>query len=82
MAPEPGLGGCPFGKSGKGSGSEGMSLAEMGSALEQAGEAGRVEELRVRALKQTSFYGSSCANDGKDALNTPETLPLFSPPCP
>eukprot|EP00976_Prorocentrum_cordatum_P089717 1187825-Prorocentrum_minimum.AAC.2 len=22
----------------------------------------------------TSFYGSSCANNGKDALNTPETL--------
>eukprot|EP00959_Pyramimonas_sp_CCMP1952_P279839 5850725-Pyramimonas_sp.AAC.1 len=28
----------------------------------------------------TSFYGSSCANNnGKDALNTPKTLPLFSP---
>eukprot|EP00976_Prorocentrum_cordatum_P093531 1189411-Prorocentrum_minimum.AAC.1 len=26
----------------------------------------------------TSFYGSSCANNGKDALNTPKTLPLFS----
>eukprot|EP00959_Pyramimonas_sp_CCMP1952_P282383 5902262-Pyramimonas_sp.AAC.1 len=27
----------------------------------------------------TSFYGSSCANNGEDALNnTPETLPLFS----
>eukprot|EP00976_Prorocentrum_cordatum_P078094 1182959-Prorocentrum_minimum.AAC.4 len=26
----------------------------------------------------TSFYGSSCAKNGKDALNTPETLPLFS----
>eukprot|EP00976_Prorocentrum_cordatum_P106455 1194453-Prorocentrum_minimum.AAC.1 len=26
----------------------------------------------------TSFYGSSCANNGKGALNTPETLPLFS----
>eukprot|EP00959_Pyramimonas_sp_CCMP1952_P312160 6533374-Pyramimonas_sp.AAC.1 len=24
----------------------------------------------------TSFYGSSCADDGKDALNTPETLPV------
>eukprot|EP00959_Pyramimonas_sp_CCMP1952_P121706 2544710-Pyramimonas_sp.AAC.1 len=23
----------------------------------------------------TSFYGSSCANNGKGALNTPETLP-------
>eukprot|EP00976_Prorocentrum_cordatum_P066258 1178232-Prorocentrum_minimum.AAC.2 len=23
----------------------------------------------------TSFYGSSCANNGKDALNTPGTLP-------
>eukprot|EP00976_Prorocentrum_cordatum_P102276 1192973-Prorocentrum_minimum.AAC.3 len=22
----------------------------------------------------TSSYGSACANDGKDALNTPETL--------
>eukprot|EP00976_Prorocentrum_cordatum_P073581 1181167-Prorocentrum_minimum.AAC.4 len=30
----------------------------------------------------TSFYGSSCANTGKDALNTPESLPPFSPPCP
>eukprot|EP00959_Pyramimonas_sp_CCMP1952_P164506 3439103-Pyramimonas_sp.AAC.2 len=27
----------------------------------------------------TSFYGSSCADNGKDAFNTPETLPLFSP---
>eukprot|EP00976_Prorocentrum_cordatum_P073360 1181059-Prorocentrum_minimum.AAC.2 len=26
-----------------------------------------------------SFYGSSCANNVKGALNTPETLPLFSP---
>eukprot|EP00959_Pyramimonas_sp_CCMP1952_P239277 5000340-Pyramimonas_sp.AAC.1 len=26
----------------------------------------------------TSFYGSPCANNGKDALSTPETLPLFS----
>eukprot|EP00976_Prorocentrum_cordatum_P084738 1185781-Prorocentrum_minimum.AAC.13 len=24
----------------------------------------------------TSFYGSSCADNGKDALNTPETLLL------
>ena len=24
----------------------------------------------------TSFYGSSCANNGKGALNTPETLPI------
>ena len=23
----------------------------------------------------TSFYGSSCANNGKGALNTPEALP-------
>eukprot|EP00976_Prorocentrum_cordatum_P106419 1194445-Prorocentrum_minimum.AAC.2 len=29
----------------------------------------------------TSFYGSSCANNGKGALNTPETLPLLSPCC-
>eukprot|EP00959_Pyramimonas_sp_CCMP1952_P192399 4023121-Pyramimonas_sp.AAC.1 len=27
----------------------------------------------------TLFYGSSCANIGKGALSTPETLPLFSP---
>ena len=27
----------------------------------------------------TSFYGSSCANNGKGALNTQEALPLFSP---
>eukprot|EP00976_Prorocentrum_cordatum_P057317 1155885-Prorocentrum_minimum.AAC.3 len=24
----------------------------------------------------TSFHGSSCVNNGKDALNTPETLPF------
>ena len=28
----------------------------------------------VSARNITSFYGSSCANNGKDALNTPETL--------
>eukprot|EP00976_Prorocentrum_cordatum_P074222 1181426-Prorocentrum_minimum.AAC.6 len=27
----------------------------------------------------TSFYGSSSANNGKGALNTPETLPHFLP---
>eukprot|EP00959_Pyramimonas_sp_CCMP1952_P413723 8668755-Pyramimonas_sp.AAC.1 len=27
----------------------------------------------------TSFYGSSCADNGKGALDTPETLPLFTP---
>eukprot|EP00959_Pyramimonas_sp_CCMP1952_P158360 3311837-Pyramimonas_sp.AAC.1 len=35
-----------------------------------------------RRHQTTSCYGSSCANNGKGALNTPETLPLFSPPCP
>eukprot|EP00976_Prorocentrum_cordatum_P065907 1178095-Prorocentrum_minimum.AAC.2 len=30
----------------------------------------------------TAFYGSSCANNGKGALNTPETLPLFLTLCP
>eukprot|EP00976_Prorocentrum_cordatum_P115365 1195997-Prorocentrum_minimum.AAC.3 len=25
------------------------------------------------------LYGSSCANNGKDALNTPETLPIWPP---
>eukprot|EP00976_Prorocentrum_cordatum_P060967 1176112-Prorocentrum_minimum.AAC.1 len=30
----------------------------------------------------TSFYGSSCANNGKDALNTPEALPSSSSSCP
>eukprot|EP00959_Pyramimonas_sp_CCMP1952_P043535 910414-Pyramimonas_sp.AAC.1 len=30
----------------------------------------------------TSFYGSSCANNGKDALNTPEALyPEGMHPC-
>eukprot|EP00976_Prorocentrum_cordatum_P076873 1182463-Prorocentrum_minimum.AAC.1 len=28
--------------------------------------------IPVRALNMTSFYGSSCANNGKDALNTPD----------
>eukprot|EP00976_Prorocentrum_cordatum_P021114 430282-Prorocentrum_minimum.AAC.1 len=27
----------------------------------------------------TSLYGSSCADNGKDALSTPETLPEASP---
>eukprot|EP00976_Prorocentrum_cordatum_P093753 1189521-Prorocentrum_minimum.AAC.2 len=29
----------------------------------------------------TSFYGSSCANNSKGALNTPETLPLRVSQC-
>eukprot|EP00976_Prorocentrum_cordatum_P081227 1184303-Prorocentrum_minimum.AAC.1 len=30
------------------------------------------------AINISSFYGSSCANNSKGALNTPETLPLLS----
>eukprot|EP00976_Prorocentrum_cordatum_P011838 238493-Prorocentrum_minimum.AAC.1 len=38
-----------------------------------------VERTLVRVINSTTCYGSSCANNGKAALNTPETLPLFSP---
>eukprot|EP00976_Prorocentrum_cordatum_P092381 1188909-Prorocentrum_minimum.AAC.1 len=30
-----------------------------------------------RKYGKSAFYGSSCANNGKDALNTPETLTVF-----
>eukprot|EP00976_Prorocentrum_cordatum_P100338 1192192-Prorocentrum_minimum.AAC.2 len=36
---------------------------------------------KVGRNKITSFYGSSCAKNGKGALNTPDARPLFSPPC-
>ena len=36
----------------------------------------RVRNVLVfKILNISSFYGSSCANNDKDALNTPETLP-------
>eukprot|EP00959_Pyramimonas_sp_CCMP1952_P438975 9190091-Pyramimonas_sp.AAC.2 len=34
--------------------------------------------VRAQCNHITSFYGSSCANNGEGALNTPEPLPLFS----
>eukprot|EP00976_Prorocentrum_cordatum_P080558 1184024-Prorocentrum_minimum.AAC.3 len=36
------------------------------------GRAGALPALYISALKITSFYGSSCANNGKGALNTPD----------
>eukprot|EP00959_Pyramimonas_sp_CCMP1952_P047092 983126-Pyramimonas_sp.AAC.1 len=43
----------------------------------------RLKKAQVRYINAsynaiTSFYGSSCAKNGKDALNTPETLPINS----
>ena len=38
----------------------------------------RSRTLNINLNNITSFYGSSCANNGKDALDTPGTLPLIS----
>eukprot|EP00959_Pyramimonas_sp_CCMP1952_P426429 8931699-Pyramimonas_sp.AAC.1 len=52
---------------------------------DSAADAATVQDVRlgVSYVKQTnditSCYGSSCANNGKDALNTPETLPYMTP---
>eukprot|EP00959_Pyramimonas_sp_CCMP1952_P105964 2215590-Pyramimonas_sp.AAC.1 len=44
---------------------------------------GHVYTLRERETTRTSFYGSSCANNGKDALNTPDyKIEYQGPPVP
>ena len=46
----------------------------------EGGPGGRAKVYSKRLPKRkstvTSFYGSSCANNGKDALNTPEGYTL------
>ena len=34
--------------------------------------------VRVRRSNNTSCYGSSCANNGKGAINTPEGTPQYT----
>eukprot|EP00959_Pyramimonas_sp_CCMP1952_P104657 2187770-Pyramimonas_sp.AAC.2 len=55
-------------------------------ARERGGAVQQLPEVHVPARMVddvSSWYGCSCGNDGKGALNTPpETLLVFSPPCP
>eukprot|EP00976_Prorocentrum_cordatum_P085564 1186149-Prorocentrum_minimum.AAC.5 len=64
---------------GKG-GREGVGRGSGGGQKGENTRNGLKRVARVDALDNiTPFYGPSCANNGKDALNTPETLPRFSP---
>eukprot|EP00959_Pyramimonas_sp_CCMP1952_P380083 7962594-Pyramimonas_sp.AAC.1 len=50
--------------------------ARDGGALPAGGGGAQMATTRMNNI--TSFYGSSCANNGKGALNTPETTTIMS----